>query len=55
MQGSSTGQFPGVGVPLAPYCAAGHDSRLNAAVIEGLSSPGPVQATYTAGDTVVSA
>ena len=50
-QGSSTGQFPGKGVPLEPFCSAGHDSRISSAV-KGLSTPGPVQATYTAGQEV---
>jgi hypothetical protein len=52
-QGSSTGQYPGAGVPLAPYCSAGHDKRFkDKDALKGLTEVGPVQATYTAGDVV---
>jgi hypothetical protein len=52
-QGSSTGQYPGDGVPQAPYCSAGIDKRFSDPdALLGLTVPGPVQETYTAGDTV---
>ena len=51
-QGNSTAQYPGAGVPLAPYCSAGHDSRFPAGALDDLNKAGPVQAVYNAGDTV---
>ena len=51
-QGSSTGQYPGAGVPKEPYCQAGQDKRFKSGELNGLSKAGKVQATYTAGDVV---
>ena len=57
-QGSSTGQYPGRGVPLAPFCSAGgfasggKGSKMRSSAVQGLSAPGPVQANYTAGSVV---
>ena len=57
-QGSSTGKYPGKGIPLSPFCSAGGfakggtGSKLKSSAAKDLDAHGPVQAHYTAGETV---